>query len=92
MVPQGNWLDRPEEAGYCLEVWLSPGPARSGANRLLLVLGVDERSAHALDELVSVMLVREHLRGHMLAQHDLVVTSLQFRRNLNSRHLGSFVR
>jgi len=30
----------------------------------LLVLGVDERPAHALDELVSVMLIREPLRGH----------------------------
>jgi hypothetical protein len=80
MVPHGNWLGRPEKAGYCLEVWLSPrDPARSGANRLLVVFGVDERAAHALDELVSVMLVGEHLRGHMLAQHGLVVTSPHFR-------------
>ena len=24
MVPRGNWRERPKEAGYCLEVWLSP--------------------------------------------------------------------
>lgn len=52
-----------------------------------MFFGVDERPAHALDELVSLMLVREHLRGHMLGQHDLLGTSLPFSENLNSGHV-----
>ena len=80
MVPHGNWLDRPEEAATCLRCASPRDAALSGADRLLLlmVLGVDERPAHALDELVSVMLVGEHLLGHMLGQHDLLGTSLHF--------------
>jgi hypothetical protein len=55
-----------------------PDPARSDAKRLLLRLGVNECPAHPFDELLSVMLVGEHLRGHVLGQHHLVGTSVHF--------------
>jgi hypothetical protein len=42
-----------------------------------VLFGVGERRGHALDALISVMLVPEHLRQHMLGQHDLMGTSLQ---------------
>jgi hypothetical protein len=42
----------PSETGStALRTWLSWDPARSGANRLLMLLGVDEGPAHTLDEL-----------------------------------------
>ena len=43
-----------------------------------MILGVDERPAHALDELVGVTLVGEHLRWHMLGQHDLFAAPPHF--------------
>ena len=48
-----------------------------GLDRLLLFLGVYEGPSHALDELVGVVFVGEHLRGHVLGEQVKAATQLQ---------------